>query len=398
MNKIKGVLGDGGRLVVIILLIVITFSYAMFQGGFVSWFIFYSIAPFLIYSLLLTFAPIQVVEFQREIEPSKLQRDDNARVTVRFKNKTWFPLIFLTVKEMGTLNNEHDQFIELSNQIFFVGWKRKFEWTYNFQNVGRGHLQFSGLKLTFTDFFGWTLRTKFIEEDKTVVVYPRISELKYKPLNMQFEHGGVPSPYTMVKDASLVTGVREYQSGDKYSWIHWKSFAKNETLRTKEFEDRQSQELFLIIDQSSNINFEYSVDLAASILQSVIKSHGDISFLSTGENYQYFQKIKTQNQMEKVMQHLAIVKPDAKKSLDSFLANEIGLNNSATITLITGELSESVERFLVNSTKLTQGIICLVITDQKDKLLESRIKLPTVKVIPISKTNFEKVFTEVMKP
>lgn len=118
MNKIKGVLGDGGRLVVIILLIVITFSYAMFQGGFVSWFIFYTIAPFLIYSLLLIFAPIQVVEFQREIEPSKLQRGDNARVTVRFKNKTWFPLIFLTVKEMGTLNNEHDQFIELSNQIF----------------------------------------------------------------------------------------------------------------------------------------------------------------------------------------------------------------------------------------------------------------------------------------
>lgn len=398
MKKIKGILGDGGRFAVIILLIIITFSYAMFQGGFVSWFIFYSIAPFLIYSLLLTFAPIQVVEFKRETEPSKLQRGDNVKVTVRFKNKTWFPLIFLTVKEMGTLSNERDQFTELSSQIFFVGWKRKFEWTYDFKNVGRGHIQFSGLKLTFTDFFGWTLRTKFIEEEKTVVVYPRISELKYKPLNMQFEHGGVPSPYTMVKDASLVTGVREYQSGDKYSWIHWKSFAKNETLRTKEFEDRQSQEIFLILDQSTDVNFEYSVDLAASILQSVIKNHGDISFLSTGENHQYFQKIKTQNQIEKVMEHLAVIKPDAKKTLDSLLANEIGLNNSAIITLVTGELSESMERFLVNSTKLTHGIVCLVITDNKDKLLESRIKLPTVKVIPISKANFEKVFTEVRKP
>jgi uncharacterized protein (DUF58 family) len=398
MSKVKGKIGDGGRFIVIILLIIITFSYAMFQGGFVSWFIFYSVVPFLIYSLLLTFARIKIVEFQREIKSSKLQRGDNAKITVHFKNKSWFPFIFLTVKEMGLVNEERDKFDDQSSQIFFVGWKRKFEWTYELLDVERGHMQFRGLKLTFVDFFGWTLRTKLLEEEKIVVVYPRISELKYRPLNAQFERGGIPSPYSIVKDTSLVTGIRDYQSGDRYSLIHWKSFAKNETLRTKEFEDRQSQEIFLVLDQSTIKNFEYSVDLVASILQSVIKNHGDISFLSTGGNHHYFPKIKTQNQMEKVMQHLAIVKPDASQAIDALLVNEIGSINSATLTLVTGELSESLQQFLVNSSKLTHGIICFVITDQKDKLIESRIKLPTVKVIPISKDSFEKVFAEVTKP
>lgn len=398
MSKVKGKLGDGGRFIVIILLIIITYSYAMFQGGFVSWFIFYSIVPFLTYSLLLTFARIKIVEFRREIKSSKLQRGDKAKVTVRFKNKSWFPFIFLTVKEMGLVNGESDKFTEQSSQIFFVGWKRNFEWTYELQNIERGLIQFRGLKLTFADFFGWTLRTKLVEEDKFVVVYPRVSDVKYKPLNTQFEHGGVLSPYSMVKDNSLVTGIRDYQSGDRYSWIHWKSFAKNETLRTKEFEDRQSQDIFLILDQSTHKNFEYSVDLVASILQSVIKNHGDISFLSTGGNHQYFPKIKTQNQLEKVMQHLAIVKPDASQAIDALLVNEIGLINTATLTLVTSDLSESLQHFLVNSSKLTNGIICFVITDQQDKLIESKIKLPTVKVIPITKDSFEKVFTEVMKP
>ena len=398
MSKMKRKLGDGGRFIVILLLIIITYSYAMFQGGFVSWFVFYSIVPFLIYSLLLTFARIKIVDFQREITPSKLQRGDNVCVTVRFKNKSWFPLIFLTIKEMGFVSENQPILTERSNQMFFVGWKRNFEWTYELQNVERGHMHFKGLKLTFADFFGWTLRTKFLEEEKSVVVYPRISEIKYKQINMQYEHGGVLSPYSMVKDTSLVTGVRDYQSGDRYSWIHWKSFAKTETLRTKEFEDRQSQDIFLVLDQSTNQNFEYSIDLVASILQSVIKNHGDISFLSTGQNHQYFPKIKTQNQMEIVMQHLAIVKPDAQQTIDVLLTTDIGLINSATLALVTGELSESLERFLVNSAKLTHGMICFVITDQKDKIIESRMKLPTVKVIPILKDNFEKVFTEVSRP
>ncbi len=391
-------LGDGGRFIVIILLIIITYSYAMFQGGFVSWFIFYSIVPFLIYSLLLTFVPIRIVEFQREITPSKLQRGDHVKVVVRFKNKSWFPLIFLTAKEMGLVKEDQENLTKLSSRIFFVGWKRNFEWTYELQNVQRGHLQFQGLQLTFTDFFGWTLRTKILEEDKSVVVYPRISDFKYKPINMQYDNGGVLSPYSTVKDTTLVTGVRDYQSGDRFSWIHWKSFAKNETLRTKEFEDRQSQDIFLILDQSTHKNFEYSVDLTASILQSVIKNHVEISFLSTGENRQYFPKLKNQQQMEKVMQHLAVIKPDSTKTIDAILTSDIGLVNSSTLTLVTGELSESLQHFLINSSKLTRGIVCFVVVDQKDKMIESQIKLPTVKIIPISKSSLEKVFTEVMKP
>ena len=68
------------------------------------------------------------------------------------------------------------------------------------------------------------------------------------------------SPLNIVKDTTMATGVRDYQSGDRVSWIHWKSFARTQTLMTKEFEDRRSQELILVLDERPSEVFEEQVE------------------------------------------------------------------------------------------------------------------------------------------
>lgn len=397
MKKLKTSLRSGVRVILLILLEFIIFSYAMFQGGFVSWFVFYSLTPFIFYSLLLSFAPIKIDEVHREITPSKLHRGDSAKMSVSFRNKTWIPLIFMTVQEIG-MESKTSKFQANFNQLYFVGWKRKFLWSYEMDDLKRGKLEFHGFQFTFTDFFGWTIRTKIIEENRSVIIRPRLSTIKYKPLQMQYEHGGVVAQFSMVKDTSLVTGIRSYQPGDKYSWIHWKSFAKNETLRTKEFEDRQTQDIFLAIDQSSAKNFEDAVDLTASILQSVIKNHGDISFLSIGEKREIFPKLKSQSHLERVVKHLAVIEPNSKQSINATLANEMGLLNSATLVLVTGELSEELKEFFVNSANFARGIVCFVVADKNEKVAEKRFSIANVKIINISKEQFENAFTEVMMP
>ncbi|MDN4494933.1 DUF58 domain-containing protein [Ureibacillus aquaedulcis] len=397
MKRLNAYLRGGGQFIFIILLAVITFSYAMFQGGFVSWFIFYSLTPFLLYSVLLSFAPINIVEVHREVTPSKLHRGDSVKVSVSFRNKTWIPLIFLTVQEIQTEGLSR-KYQGNDSQIHFVGWKRKFDWSYELNHLERGKIEFQGIQLTFTDFFGWTIRTKVIEENKSIVILPKLSTIKYRPLQMQFEHGGVVAQFSMMKDTSLVTGIRDYQSGDKSSWIHWKSYAKNETLRTKEFEDRQTQDLFLAIDQSSAKNFEYAVDLTASILQSVIENNGDISFISTGEKREVFPKLKSRSRLEKVMQHLAVIEANANQAIDSILAKQMGLISSATLVLVTGELSQELKDFFVNSAKFARGIVCFVVSDKGEKMTEKRLSVANVKVIYITIDQFENAFTEVMKP
>ena len=46
----------------------------------------------------------------------------------------------------------------------------------------------------------------------------------------------------------MATGVRDYQAGDRVTWIHWKSFARTQNLMTKEFEDRQSEDILVLLD------------------------------------------------------------------------------------------------------------------------------------------------------
>lgn len=395
MKKVKPVFTKVGSLILIVLLMVITFSYAMFQGGFVSWFLFYSLIPFLLYSFLLSLVPINIHSVRREIRPSVVERGDTARVTVCFQNKTWFPLLFLSVCEINLDKDFFDKATGNISNIFFVGWKRNFEWTYEIRNLTRGQFTFQGLEFTITDFFGWTKRIKIVSDSQTFIVYPKITELKYQQIQMQYDQGGIASVVPIVKDTSMVTGVRDYQPGDRFSWIHWKSFAKNETLRTKEFEDRTTQHLFLCMDRTLPYNFENVVDLTASILRSVVKNQGDISFLSHGQTRSYYPNIKTQSQFQKILKHLATVQPDANESIYSILTKELKNLSSSTFIFITGNFSEEMSHFFMNSNNLMRGAICFVVNDEH---VMTKRNYPNVKVISLSKEHFHKAFTEVSKP
>lgn len=396
MKKQKGVFSKFRQLIVIIVTIFLSFSFAMFQGGFVSWFIFYTLSPFFLYSLLLSFVPIRIKEMKREVNASKLQRGDSLKVKIKLQNKTWFPLIFMTIEEIG-IENQKNKFEGQLNQLFFVGWKREFEWTYELNNLERGKIQFDRIRLTFTDMFGWTIRTKEIKGSMSIIVLPKVTPINYRPIQMQYEQGGAAAPFTMVKDTTLATGVRDYQAGDRFSWIHWKSFAKSEKLRTKEFEDRQSQDIFLMIDQSVEKNFEAVVDLSASILRSVVKNRGDISFLAVGDKRRYFPAVKDLNQLEKVMYHLAEVEPNLNQPINSILSKEANLGQVSTFLLVTGEISEELRKFFENSASFAKGIVCIVISDEKGKLQAVQKQFTNVKIVPITREQSENVFTEVLK-
>lgn len=398
-NKLNPLLSRGIRLIVVVFLMVVTFSYAMFQGGFVSWFLFYSLIPFLIYSFLLNFAPIRISQVKREVKPVILQRGDTAQVTVSFQNRSWFPLLFMTVQEVDVEHSIFEKSKGQVNNIFFVGWKRNFQWTYDIEDLNRGEITFPSLLFTFTDFFGWTIRKKNVNEQQKILVFPKITELTYKPLQL-YSQGGSLSPFSLQKDSSNVTSVRDYQAGDRVSWIHWKSFAKNSTLRTKEFEENKTHEVFLTIDRTTEKYFEESVELAASILRSIVNNRGNISFISLGQDCLFYPNIKTAVQLEHVMNHLAIVKPDATEGLDVLLSKEMNYIRSATLVVITGEINEQLKRLFANSGQFGQSIICLLLVESEDVEHIKRVKIhePNVKVVPISRKQFRNVFTEVMKP
>ena len=59
-----------------------TFSYAMFQGGFVSWFLFYSFLPFALYAFLFAFYPLKNLTAERRLSQGQYKAGDQLEAFV----------------------------------------------------------------------------------------------------------------------------------------------------------------------------------------------------------------------------------------------------------------------------------------------------------------------------
>lgn len=395
MKKIRTFLKDSGRVLSVVALIAITFCFAMFQGGFVSWFVFFTVIPFLLYSVLLSIVPLKFYSLEREVQQGQMKRGDDLLMTVRFRSKTWFPLVFLTVRELDHFENQSEY-----GKLFFVGFKRRFEWTYVIENVHRGEYRFKGLEINVTDFFGWTIRQKQVISPEVFLVYPKTIDILFSTMQMQYDQGSALSKYSIVKDTTIATGVREYQHGDRFSWIHWKSFAKDSTLRTKEFEDRQSQQIFVCLEQSSSKYFEEAVDLTASIMKSIVKKRVDVSFATAGSKRLFMPLIKTESQLQKVMEHLAVVEANGENTAASLLRGEQKELSHSVFVIVTGDLTKNCRQTLLNSSKYSSTVICFVIVSKEELQTMGTYerRIGQSRVVYLTKEMFSHAFTEVNKP
>src|SRR3954470_18489746 len=87
------------KFILLLFLILVTFSYAMFQGGFVSWFLFYSFLPFAIYCVALSFYSLNELEVIRVLPKTDYNSGEPLKVTVLLKRANSFPLFYLVIED-----------------------------------------------------------------------------------------------------------------------------------------------------------------------------------------------------------------------------------------------------------------------------------------------------------
>src|SRR5574342_702340 len=99
MKKTWMLLKKVWKFILLLILILLTFSYAMFQGGFVSWFLFYSFLPFAIYCMALSFYSLNELEVSRILPKIDFNAGEVLQVTVKVKRAKVFPLFFLLIED-----------------------------------------------------------------------------------------------------------------------------------------------------------------------------------------------------------------------------------------------------------------------------------------------------------
>ncbi|MBN8210897.1 DUF58 domain-containing protein [Bacillus sp. NTK071] len=311
-----------------------TFSYAMFQGGFVSWFLFYSFLPFALYSLLLLFYPLNDVRVTRAISHSELTDGQELTVTILVERKSRFPLFYLVVEDVlpeqliPFAHESSSRYQKRSLALLLPMFRKKLSFSYSITPIPRGEYYLKELRCKVGDMFGFVRHEKTFENAESIYVLPTYQDIYWSPFNQQLS-GTRPSPHKADLDYSTAVSVRDYVPGDKLSWIDWKATARGAKLLTKQFEQQISQDFMVFLDREKvhygseeSPLFEKAVKLAASVTNAALKQNAMIGLVSSGKDHSVLSINGGKAQRRRVFHHLARVQANGATSFDTVVKRE----------------------------------------------------------------------------
>lgn len=357
MRVLYNLLKIGGKLLLLLAGVGVLYAYAMFQGGFVSWFLLYSFLPFIIFSILFALYPIQLWKVERIIDSHKMyEAGDTVKVQIQITRRFPFPLYFLMITDTFQVGQGKKKVVR------FPFMKRKILITYNIDELQRGEHFFENITALSADFFGFIKKQHCFKVESKLVVYPKRQRLNLFFLEKHIGEGALARGLDYRKETMVPTSIREYQRGDRLSWISWKATARKNTLISKEFEIMEDHQYVIWMDRYhliSHDSFEKIVLYSASLLDELYKAGHPVTLFSTGEgeDRSIFSAKKSVEWMNQVLYHFAIVKNDSPHMLHQFVEKDkAALPERGTIILITDNITphflEWMKRLASNQRKV----------------------------------------------
>ena len=363
------------KFIFLLVLVILSFCYAMFQGGFVSWFLFGSFLPIALYCFALFFYPVKKIHIQREINKYEFQAGEQVVVNLTFSRTNHFPIFFCLIEDDISINFKEKYGSSLKFLLFPL-FKKQWTYTYQLEQIPRGEYELKGYRVVIGDPFGLVRKGFYVSDEDKILVYPAFINMTYEPFENQFELGMTATKDKVQRDSTMAISVREYVPGDKFSWIHWKQSAKKNEIMTKEFEQRQSHDVMLVLDRTPHPNFELSVFFTASIIRSVLKKGAQVGLVSMGERTEYFPMKSGKFQLRTLNYHLARVEDDASIEFSKMLELEQTFKSQhSLIFFIVNQLSlQVVEK--ISSLSVRRGhLVLFVVMSKNEKLNNEQLEL-----------------------
>lgn len=349
-----------------------TFVYAMFQGGFVSWFLFYSTSLILFTTLTYTIMPIGAVEIKRKVNAKRLVSGEDLRVTITISRKNPFPFLFFIVEDCipddWHLKNTNIN----TKQILYPSFDKQLVYSYTIRQPKRGEYHFTKVKIRTSDLFGMFTKEKEVMVKTEVVVFPSFQELNDWNIYNENEAEAYITSQRIIDDVTSVAGSREYVPGDRLTSIDWKVTARINKLMTKEFEEYLGQRFLIALDCSIKdrgeaLVFEKAVELATSFTVHSYKHHYHLGLLSIGKDVSRYPIHYGENHQGSLLEHLAKLHFHLGNVFDFIFVNEINKITADTIlviisTRITDNMIENVRRL---TKKRVQTAFCYVIGNRE---------------------------------
>jgi uncharacterized protein (DUF58 family) len=390
----------------IIFLLLATFSFAMFQGGFVSWFLFYSVLPLVLYSVAMAFYPIGRLNIERIISKEKLMAGEEVEITIVVTRRSNFPLFYVVLEDvlpealLRETRYEGNTHQIQSRILIFPLFRKRLEYSYTINPAPRGLFKFDQIMVKTGDIFGFVLKNTSVSIKDQIFVYPQYQDIERWENGKMLQTGMKKVGKRSFTDYTSTVSVRDYVAGDRMNWLHWKASARSNKLLTKVFEQQRNDDFVIVLDhcdKSYGTNdwlFERGVSLAASLVHFSISKGGSIGY-HPFKGKEIPMNIGVEQEW-RIFHELAKVKADIKEPFEERLKQEymIGHMEGKTALIISPNLSEYTMKKLelIASRQQTNVIFFYLALEPKLNSQEltymNRIRQCGVPVTPIIGSDF----------
>ncbi|MBI2957363.1 MAG: DUF58 domain-containing protein [Chloroflexi bacterium] len=213
----------------------------------------------------------------------------------------------------------------------------------------RGVFHVGPVKLISRDPLGFFRFARSFGEQHKVIVYPAMVDLPRFHMPAVELPGERNSRNISYQSALQAFSVRDYVHGDALNRVHWPSTAHHGKLMVKEFEAARSSRVWIIVDmerkvqagQGTETTDETASSAAASIARRFLTLDLPVGLICHGDSRCFLPAYRSSMQLERILDALALVKPEGETPLDRVLIDEeraIGRYDSLIV------ISPSLER------------------------------------------------------
>lgn len=325
------------------------------------------------------------VGIHRELPRLRVFAGENLKVLVNLKNTFFIPFLWVRFSDKLPITYilKDNKAKEVDGSVHLLSRRTK-TFSYVLEDIPRGKMVWYGLDLFRTDIFGLVEVSKKINSHDELLVYPRYVDIPANLLlNNNHENQGISKLYKG-NDYSQISGVREYQRGDKLSLVNWKVSARKGELMSKEFYPPLNQETHILLDchntnftDEYNEEFELQVSIAASLVNGMGKTQRGLTLLFNNKCEDIVVYKSKEYFLSDAMKKLALVQPKGDFPLDNFInENYYAKNKAVNLSIVTNHISEKLLKQFSLGTKNVKATVYYVGED-----LNNISKYPFIKHI-----------------
>jgi len=220
------------------------------------------------------------------------------RETIRNEKPLPIPLLTVESRMNGNLLLSSHANLEVNDigyhkSLFTLLPFSKITRTHRVTCLKRGYYQVKSLAICIHDLFGLV---RVAENEITVaagiVVYPRLYDPGLFELPSHSLMGSMIVRRWIAEDPFLVSGIREYESGDPMKSVNWKASARTGGMKVNQFEHSANTRLMMLLNVESSQEqwgrdgdtepVEHGISLCATLAQKAIENGMEAGFSANG--------------------------------------------------------------------------------------------------------------------